>query len=43
MTPKLHEFAVILERDGAQTPWGIRIVGGSDLNTPIIVTKVNMN
>lgn len=40
MTSKLHEFAVILERDGKQTPWGIRLVGGSDLDTPLIITKV---
>lgn len=40
MAPKLHEFAVILVRDGKQTPWGIRLVGGSDLDTPLIITKV---
>lgn len=37
---KLHEFAVLLERDGNQTPWGIRLVGGSDFDTPLIITKV---
>ncbi|KAJ6640625.1 PDZ and LIM domain protein 1 [Pseudolycoriella hygida] len=42
MAPKLHEFAVVLERDGKQTPWGIRLVGGSDLDTPLIITKVQL-
>lgn len=41
MSPKLHEFVVVLQRDGQQTPWGIRLVGGSDLDTPLIITKVN--
>lgn len=40
MSPKLHEFVVVLQRDGPQTPWGIRIVGGSDLDTPLIITRV---
>ncbi|XP_055382674.1 PDZ and LIM domain protein 4 isoform X2 [Condylostylus longicornis] len=39
MSPKLHEFVVILQRDG-NVPWGIRLVGGSDLDTPLIITKV---
>ncbi|XP_059613350.1 PDZ and LIM domain protein 3 isoform X3 [Phlebotomus argentipes] len=42
MSPKLNEFVVILQRDGAQTPWGIRLVGGSDLDTPLIITKVTL-
>lgn len=37
---KLSEVAVTLERDGQHTPWGIRLVGGSDLDTPLIITKV---
>lgn len=37
-----RSFLITLERDGPQTPWGIRLVGGSDLNTPIIITKVFM-
>lgn len=40
MAPKLHEFSVILQRDGPQTAWGFRLVGGCDLDTPLIVTKV---
>ncbi|KAL5290742.1 hypothetical protein ACFFRR_010233 [Megaselia abdita] len=40
MSPKLHEFSVCLQRDGQQTPWGIRLVGGSDLDTPLIITRV---
>ncbi|XP_055841379.1 uncharacterized protein LOC129908706 isoform X2 [Episyrphus balteatus] len=42
MSPKLHEFVVILRRDGPDTPWGIRLVGGSDLDTPLIITKVQL-
>ncbi|XP_055686033.1 PDZ and LIM domain protein 3 isoform X24 [Lutzomyia longipalpis] len=42
MSPKLNEFVVILQRDGAKTPWGIRLVGGSDLDTPLIITKVTL-
>lgn len=37
---KISEVAVTLERDGQHTPWGIRLVGGSDLDTPLIITKV---
>lgn len=40
MAPKLYEFAVLLTRDTPDQPWGIRLVGGSDLDTPLIVTKV---
>ncbi|GAB0090466.1 PDZ domain-containing protein [Sergentomyia squamirostris] len=42
MSPKLNEFVVILQRDGQKTPWGIRLVGGSDLDTPLIITKVTL-
>ncbi|XP_055700837.1 PDZ and LIM domain protein 3 isoform X16 [Phlebotomus papatasi] len=42
MSPKLNEFVVVLQRDGAKTPWGIRLVGGSDLDTPLIITKVTL-
>lgn len=37
---KLSEVTINLERDGQHTPWGIRLVGGSDLDTPLIITKV---
>lgn len=37
---KTSEVTVTLERDGLHTPWGIRLVGGSDLDTPLIITKV---
>lgn len=40
MAPKNREFSIDLERDGPNTPWGISLVGGSDLNTPLIITKV---
>lgn len=39
---KLSEVTVTLERDGHHTPWGIRLVGGSDLDTPLIITKVQV-
>lgn len=42
MSPKLHEFAVVLKRDGENTPWGIRLVGGNDLDTPLIITRVQV-
>ncbi|XP_016978867.1 PDZ and LIM domain protein 2 isoform X5 [Drosophila rhopaloa] len=42
MSPKLHEFAVVLLRDGQGTPWGIRLVGGNDLDTPLIITRVQV-
>ncbi|XP_030386265.1 PDZ and LIM domain protein 2 isoform X2 [Scaptodrosophila lebanonensis] len=42
MSPKLHEFAVLLQRDGQATPWGIRLVGGNDLDTPLIITRVQV-
>ena len=42
MFPKLHEFSVCLHRDSPMTPWGIRLVGGSDLDTPLIITRVGM-
>lgn len=35
-----HEIVIDLERDGPQTPWGIRLVGGSDMDLPLIITKV---
>lgn len=40
MASKTREILIDLERDGPQTPWGIRLVGGSDVNTPLIITKV---
>ncbi|XP_017479231.1 PREDICTED: LIM domain-binding protein 3 isoform X3 [Rhagoletis zephyria] len=42
MSPKLHEFTVVLQRDGPNTPWGIRLVGGNDLDTPLIITRVQV-
>lgn len=35
-----REIVIDLERDGPQTPWGIRLVGGSDMDLPLIITKV---
>uniref|UniRef100_A0A336K3Y5 CSON010098 protein n=1 Tax=Culicoides sonorensis TaxID=179676 RepID=A0A336K3Y5_CULSO len=43
MSPKLHEFLVTLYRRDENCPWGIRLVGGSDLNAPLIITKVSLN
>lgn len=40
MAHKNREFSIDLERDGPNTPWGIRLVGGTDLNTPLIIIKV---
>lgn len=32
---------VKLKRSSAGKPWGIRIAGGADLGTPIVVTRVS--
>lgn len=40
MGPKLHEFSVVLQRESNLVPWGFRLVGGCDLDMPLIVTKV---
>lgn len=40
MSPKPHDFQVTLVRNSPQIPWGIRVVGGTDLNAPLIVTRV---
>lgn len=40
MPNKLHEFSITLLRDGPHTPWGIRLIGGSDLESPLVITKV---
>ncbi|CAL1677280.1 unnamed protein product [Lasius platythorax] len=34
-----HTVIVKLKRSGTGRPWGIRIAGGTDLDTPIIVTR----
>lgn len=38
---KDHVFGVTLTRHNRNEPWGLRIVGGADLGTPIIVTRVS--
>ncbi|XP_039433318.1 PDZ and LIM domain protein 3 isoform X8 [Culex pipiens pallens] len=43
MSPKPHDFQVTLVRNSPQIPWGIRVVGGTDLNAPLIVTRVQVN
>lgn len=43
MSPKPHEFLVTLTRNSPQIPWGIRLVGGTDLNAPLIITRVQVN
>jgi len=35
-----HEFGVTLERTNADVAWGIRLAGGSDLNSPLIIIRV---
>ncbi|XP_035458188.2 LIM domain-binding protein 3 isoform X6 [Spodoptera frugiperda] len=37
---RLHTFVVTLRRDSREVNWGLRLVGGSDLATPLIVTRV---
>ncbi|XP_020278110.1 PDZ and LIM domain protein 3 isoform X6 [Pseudomyrmex gracilis] len=36
---KRHTVVVKLKRSSTSRPWGIRIAGGADLNTPIVVTR----
>ncbi|XP_055534201.1 PDZ and LIM domain protein 7 isoform X7 [Wyeomyia smithii] len=43
MSPKPHDFLVTLRRNSPQIPWGIRLVGGTDLNAPLIITRVQVN
>jgi hypothetical protein len=37
-----HEFGVTLERHSNDEPWGIRLAGGSDLNSPLIIIRVRV-
>ncbi|XP_066159193.1 PDZ and LIM domain protein 3 isoform X6 [Euwallacea fornicatus] len=37
---KHHEFVVDLRRNFPDQPWGFSLVGGADVKTPLIVTKV---
>ncbi|XP_062530988.1 PDZ and LIM domain protein 3 isoform X14 [Bombyx mori] len=37
---RLHTFVVTLRRDSREINWGLRLVGGADLATPLIVTRV---
>ncbi|XP_023951196.1 PDZ and LIM domain protein 3 isoform X8 [Bicyclus anynana] len=37
---RLHTFVVTLRRDTRDANWGLRLVGGADLATPLIVTMV---
>ncbi|XP_013188434.2 uncharacterized protein LOC106133281 isoform X3 [Amyelois transitella] len=37
---RLHTFVVTLRRESLDTNWGLRLVGGADLATPLIVTRV---
>lgn len=34
------EFGVVLVRANASVCWGIRLAGGSDLNSPLIIIRV---
>nr|XP_029735950.1 PDZ and LIM domain protein 3 isoform X6 [Aedes albopictus] len=43
MSPKPHDFLVTLQRSSPQVAWGIRLVGGTDLNAPLIITRVQVN
>ncbi|XP_049545644.1 PDZ and LIM domain protein 3 isoform X6 [Anopheles darlingi] len=43
MSPKPHDFLVTLRRPSPHVAWGIRLVGGTDLNAPLIITRVQVN
>lgn len=36
-----HTFGVTLRRPSANTPWGIRIVGGADTGSAIVITRAH--
>jgi hypothetical protein len=38
---KTHEVAVSLRRDSPTEQWGFSLVGGADVQTPLIVTRVS--
>ncbi|KAF2889837.1 hypothetical protein ILUMI_16336 [Ignelater luminosus] len=40
MGGRLHEFVVTLKRNSPNIAWGFSLVGGADVNTPLIITKV---
>lgn len=40
MSQLYHEFGVTLQRHSSDEPWGIRLAGGSDLNSPLIIIRV---
>ena len=42
MAQLYHEFQVCLERKSNQDPWGIRLAGGMDLNSPLIIVRVKI-
>lgn len=43
MSQLYHEFGVTLQRRSADEAWGIRLAGGSDLNSPLIVVRVRID
>ncbi|KPI97983.1 hypothetical protein RR46_11104 [Papilio xuthus] len=38
---RLHTFVVTLRREYRDINWGLRLVGGADLATPLIVTRLD--
>ncbi|XP_031633217.1 PDZ and LIM domain protein 3 isoform X3 [Contarinia nasturtii] len=40
MASKRREVVIDLERDGPHICWGVRLIGGIEVNTPLIITKV---
>lgn len=42
MSQLYHEFGVTLQRRSVEEAWGIRLAGGSDLNSPLIVVRVRI-
>lgn len=38
---KHHEFVLNLRRNSPTEQWGFSLVGGSDVKTPLIVTRVS--
>lgn len=42
MRGKTHELLLDLRRESPAEHWGFSLVGGADVNTPLIVTRVSV-
>jgi len=42
LSPTSSLVPVRLLREGRSQPWGVRLAGGCDLGTPIVITRVSL-